>query len=61
MINERTELDERIKQQDDVIRHLDNRMDRYVRNNDKIRGLLSEYDRGEMEAKLLVSHLRMYV
>ena len=61
MIDERTELEEQVRQQEYVIRHLDNRMEKYVRNNDKIRELLRKYDCNELDAGLLVSWLRMYV
>lgn len=61
MIDERTELEEQIRQQEHLIRHLDNRMERYVRNNDAIRELLRKYDCNELDAGLLVSWLRMYV
>lgn len=54
-------LEERIEEQDNLIRHLDNRMEKYVRNNDKIRELLRKYDCNELDAGLLVSWLRMYV
>ena len=54
-------LEERIAEQDDLIRHLDNRMEKYVRNNDAIRELLRKYDCNELDAALLVSWLRMYV
>ena len=54
-------LEERIKKQDNLIRHLDNRMEKYVRNNDAIRELLRKYDCNELDAELLVSWLRMYV
>ena len=54
-------LEERIKKQDNLIRHLDNRMEKYVRNNDAIRELLRKYDCNELDAGLLVSWLRMYV
>ena len=37
-------LEERIEEQDKLIRHLDNRMEKYVRNNDAIRELLRKYD-----------------
>ena len=55
------ELEERIEEQDKLIRHLDNRMEKYVRNNDAIRELLRKYDCNELDAGLLVSWLRMYV
>ena len=61
MIDERTELEEQVRQQEHVIRHLDNRMEKYVRNNDAIRELLRKYDCNELSAELLVSWLRMYV
>ncbi len=61
MIDERTELEEQVRQQEHVIRHLDNRMEKYVRNNDAIRELLRKYDCNELDAVLLVSWLRMYV
>ena len=61
MIDERTELEEQVQQQDKLIRHLDNRMEKYVRNNDAIRELLRKYDCNELDAVLLVSWLRMYV
>lgn len=54
-------LEERIEEQDNLIRHLDNRMEKYVRNNDAIRELLRKYDCNELDAELLVSWLRMYV
>ena len=54
-------LEERIQQQDKLIHHLDNRMEKYVRNNDAIRKLLRKYDCNELDAGLLVSWLRMYV
>ena len=54
-------LEERIEEQDKLIRHLDNRMEKYVRNNDAIRELLRKYDCNELDAELLVSWLRMYV
>ena len=61
MIDERTELEEQVRQQEHVIRHLDNRMEKYVRNNDAIREMLRRYDCNELDAVLLVSWLRMYV
>ncbi len=61
MIDERTELEEQVQQQDKLIRHLYNRMEKYVRNNDAIRELLRRYDCNELDAVLLVSWLRMYV
>ena len=54
-------LEERIEKQDKLIRHLDNRMEKYVRNNDAIREMLRRYDCNELDAELLVSWLRMYV
>ena len=54
-------LEERIEEQDKLILHLDNRMEKYVRNNDAIRELLRRYDCNELDAELLVSWLRMYV
>ena len=54
-------LEGRIEEQDKIIRHLDNRMEKYVRNNDAIRELLRKYDCNELDAVLLVSWLRMYV
>ena len=61
MISEVETLEERIEEQDNLIRHLDNRMEKYVRNNDAIRELLRKYDCNELDAGLLVSWLRMYV
>ena len=61
MINELETLEERIEKQDNLIRHQDNRMEKYVRNNDAIRELLRKYDCNELDAVLLVSWLRMYV
>ena len=61
MINELETLEERIQQQDKLIRHLDSRMEKYVRNNDAIREMLRRYDCNELDARLLVSWLRMYV
>ena len=54
-------LEGRIEEQDKLIRHLDNRMEKYVRNNDAIREMLRRYDCNELDAGLLVSWLRMYV
>ena len=54
-------LEERVQKQDKLIRHLDNRMEKYVRDNDAIRELLRKYDCNELDAGLLVSWLRMYV
>ena len=61
MISEVETLEERIQQQDNLIRHQDNRMEKYVRHNDAIRELLRRYDCNELDAGLLVSWLRMYV
>ena len=61
MISEVETLEGRIEEQDKLIRHLDNRMEKYVRNNDAIRELLRKYDCNELDAGLLVSWLRMYV
>lgn len=61
MIDERAELEGRIREQEHVIRHLDNRMEKYVRNNDAIRELLRSYDCDDLDAVLLVSWLRIYV
>lgn len=61
MIDELETLEERIEEQDKLIRHLDNRMEKYVRNNDAIREMLRKYDCNELDAGLLVSWLRMYV
>ena len=61
MIDERVKLEEHIKQQEYVIRHLDNQMEKYVRNNDAIRELLRKYDCNELDADLLVSWLRICV
>lgn len=61
MISEVEALEDRIKEQDNLIRHLDNRMEKYVRNNDAIRELLRKYDCDELDEKLLVSWLRIYV
>ena len=61
MIDEIETFIERVEEQDNLIRHLDNRMEKYVRNNDAIRELLRKYDCNELDAGLLVSWLRMYV
>ena len=61
MINALEPFEERIQQQDKLIRHLDSRMEKYVRNNDAIRELLRRYDCNELDAALLVSWLRTYV
>ena len=61
LIDERVKLEEHIKQQEYVIRHLDNQMEKYVRNNDAIRELLRKYDCNELDAELLVSWLRVCV
>ena len=54
-------LEERVEKQDWVIKYQGDYIDKLVINRDKIRGLLTEYDRGELSAELLVSWLRMYV
>ena len=54
-------LEERVEKQDKLICHLDNRMEKYVRNNDAIREMLRKYDCNELDAELLVSWLRTYV
>ena len=54
-------LEERIEKQDWVIKYQGDYIDKLVINRDKVRGLLAEYDRGELSAELLVSWLRMYV
>ena len=54
-------LEERAQQQDWVIKYQGDYIDKLVINRDKVRGLLTEYDRGELSAELLVSWLRMYV
>ena len=61
MINELETLEERIQQQDWVIKYQGDYIDKLVINRDKIIGLLREYDRGKLSAGLLVSWLRMYV
>ena len=61
MIKELETLEERIREQDWVIKYQGDYIDKLVVNRDKIRGLLTEYDRGELSAELLVSWLRMYV
>ena len=54
-------LEERTQQQDLVIKYQGDYIDKLVINRDKVRGLLTEYDRGELSAELLVSHLKVYV
>ena len=54
-------LEERIEEQDWIIKYQGDYIDKLVINRDKVRGLLTEYDRGELSAELLVSWLRMYV
>ena len=54
-------LEERIQQQDWVIKYQSDYIDKLVINRDKIRGLLRKYDCNELDAVLLVSWLRMYV
>ena len=61
MIDERVKLEEHIKQQEYVIRHLDNQMEKCVQNNEAIRELLRKYDCNELDAELLVSWLRICV
>ena len=61
LIDERTELEEQVRQQEHVIRHLDNQVEKYVQNNEAIRELLRKYDCNGLDAGLLVSWLRMYV
>ena len=54
-------LEERVEKQDWVIKYQGDYIDKLVVNRDKVRGLLTEYDRGDITAELLVSWLRMYV
>ena len=61
MINELETFEERIQQQDWVIKYQGDYIDKLVINRDKVRGLLIEYDRGELSAELLVSYLKVYV
>ena len=61
MIDERTGLEEQIRQQEHVIRHLDNQVEKYVQNNEAIKELLKKYDCNELDADLLVSWLRICV
>ena len=61
MINELETLEERIQQQDGVIKYQGYYIDKLVVNRDKIIGLLKEYDRGDITAELLVSYLKVYV
>ena len=61
MIDERTELEEQVRQQEHVIRHLNNRMEKYVQNNEAVKELLRKYDCNELDAELLVSWLRICV
>ena len=61
MINELETLEERIREQDWVIKYQGDYIDKLVINRDKVRGLLREYDCGELSAELLVSYLKMYV
>ena len=61
MINELETLEERSQQQDLVIKYQGDYIDKLVINRDKIIGLLREYDRGDITAELLVSHLKAYV
>ena len=61
MIDERMELEEQVRQQEHVIRHLNNRVEKYVQNNEAVRELLRKYDCNELDADLLVSWLRICV
>ena len=61
MIDELEPLEERIQQQDGVIKYQGDYIDKLVINRDEIIGLLREYDRGELSAELLVSYLKVYV
>ena len=61
MINELETFEERIQQQDWVIKYQGDYIDKLVINRDKIIGLLREYDRGDITAELLVSYLKVYV
>ena len=61
MIDELETLEERTQQQDLVIKYQGDYIDKLVINRDKVRGLLIEYDRGELSAELLVSYLKVYV
>ena len=61
MIDELETFEERIQQQDLVIKYQGDYIDKLVINRDKVRGLLIEYDRGELSAELLVSYLKVYV
>ena len=61
MINELETLEERIREQDWVIKNQGDYIDKLVNSREKVRGLLREYDCGELSAELLVSHLKVYV
>lgn len=61
LIDGRVELEEQIRQQEHVIRHLDNQVEKYMQNNEAIKELLRKYDCNELNAVLLVSWLRICV
>ena len=54
-------LEERVEKQDWVIKYQGDYIDKLVINRDKVRGLLREYDCGELSAELLVSYLKVHV
>lgn len=55
------DLEQRMKEQENVIIHLSDYTDKLVNNRDRIRGLLRDYDTGKKSAVMLVSYLRRYV
>lgn len=61
VFTEYNELEQRIKEQENIIRHLSDYADKLVDNRDRIRGLLRDFDTGKKSAAMLISYLRMYV
>lgn len=57
----KSEIEETIKYQNNLINHQDNLLEKYVQERDKVRGLLREHATGKMTAEMVVSYLRMYV
>lgn len=61
MISELEHLEETIRNQEQTILHLSSYCDKLVKNRDKIRGLIIDYDTGKKTGDMVVSYLKVYV
>lgn len=57
----KSEIEETIKYQDNLIRHQNNLLDKYVLANSNIRQLVREHATGKISSDLLVNYLKLYV